>query len=97
MDVEHVHGESVALVGHGQLFLMDLLRRLLVGAAIDFLDSLRHLHRCPLGRVAGVGDDVALMVEQVALAIVLEDGPVGPTVAMEIAKLRVLRAVVQIA
>ena len=97
VDVEHVHGKAIAFVRHGHFFLMDLLGRLLVGVTVDLFDPLRHLHRRPLGRVAGVGDDVALMIEKIAAAIVLEDGPVGPAVAVEVAKLRVFRAVVQVA
>ena len=97
VDVEHVHREAVALVRHGHLLAADLLGRLLVGSAVDLLDPLRHLHGRPQGLVARVGDDVSLVVEEVALAVVLEDGAEGPAMAVEITELGVLRAVVQVA
>ena len=96
VDVEHVHGHAVPLVRYDRLFDPDLCRRLLVGVAVDLLDPLRHLHGRPLGRVAPVGDDVSLVIEQISLAVVLQDRSVGPAMAVEVGELGVLGAVVEV-
>ena len=97
VDVEHVHGQAVALVRHGDLGPPDLLGCLLVGAAVDLLDPRRHLDGRLQAGVARIRDDIPLVVEQIAAAVVLENGAIGPAMAVEVAKLRVLRAVVQVA
>ena len=96
VDVEQMHGQSVALVGDRRLLGPDLFGRLAVGPAVDLANPLRHLHGRPQCPVARVGDWLAAVVEQVALAVVLEDGAVGPAVAVKVGELRLLGAVVEI-
>ena len=96
VDVEEMDGEPVALGGDLLLLGADFLPRLSCRAAVDLLDPLRHRHRRPQRGIAGIGDRLTAVVEHHPPAVVLEDGPIGPPVAMEIGKLRVLRAVVEI-
>ena len=70
--------------------------RLAVVAAVLLLDVRGHATAAFSCSVSTLGDDVALVVEQVALAVLLEDGAEDPAVAVEVGELRVLGLRVQV-
>ena len=96
VDVEEMDREPVALGGDLLLLGADFLPRLSCRAAVDLLDPLRHRHRRPQRRIAGIRDRLAAVIKHHPPAVMLEDRPVGPSVAVEIGELRVLRAVVEV-
>ena len=88
--------EPVALGGDLLLCSPNVLPRFPRRIAVHLLDPLRHRHRRPQRRIAGIRDRLAAVIEHHPPAVMLEDRPVGPSVAMKIGELRVLRAVVEI-
>ncbi len=87
VDVEHVYRQPVALERQLELLRANIRGCLLSRVAIRFAKPFDDLYGTAHLLVGDRGQYIALVVEQIALSVALEDGAERPAVPVEIGKL----------